>query len=257
MDARAFLIEARRTWQPPPELQRSCPREVRLTGAGRALLAIAVFCFLGTPLAGALLHVKASGDHAERRDLIAAGVDGRASVTRRWIQRGEHPRYLVEYVYEAAGRKFTGQIDVGRTSWDRLEQGTALPVRYLPLNPRQHLVPGHEGELMPLWVPYLISGVLAAIGWLLTLPLKSSRRLLSEGRPAPGVVSGQKKIHTKSHHPTEIRYVFATLSGATLEGKMEVQKNPPAVGSVLCVLYEQDNASNNRAYPFALYRCDT
>ncbi len=252
MDPRTMLAEAKRTWQPPPELQHSCPREVRLTGAGRALLTIAVICFLTAPLAGVILHIKATGDHAQRRELIASGAEGRAAVTRRWMRRGDHPRYFVDYVYEAAGRELTGRVEVGRSTWNRLEQGSVLPVRYLPLNPQRHLVPGLEDQLTPLWLPYLISGVLAAAGWLLTLPLKSSRRLLSEGRPVPGIVLD----HRKAQHLIVVRYAFATMSGAIVEGKTEAQKNPPPVGSILCVLYEQDNARRNRAYPLSLHRID-
>ena len=250
MDSRSVLIEARRTWQPPTELQRSCPREVRLKAAGRMLLAIAVICLLGAPLAGALLHVKATADRNQRRELTAKGQDGRAVVTRRWIEKGEHPRYLVYYSYEAAGRSFRGRIGVTYSTWTRLEQGIELPVRYMPLDPQRHLVPGHEDQLMPLWLPYLVAGAAAAAGWLLTLPLRWQRRLLSEGRPAPGVALS----HKRSQHMIVVRYAFMTLSGAIVEGKSEAVKNPPPVGSLLCILYEQDNARNNRAYPFSLSR---
>ncbi len=252
MDPRTLLTEAKRTWRPPPELQRSSPREVRLTGAGRALLTIFFIFLLAAPLVGVVLYAKATADHALRRELIAAGLDGRAEVTRRWMRKGDHPRYFVDYVYEAEGRTLKGRLDVRRSRWEKFDLGSVLPVRYLPLDPQRHLVPGFEGTLMPLWIPYLVSGALAGSAWLLTLPLKSSRRLLSEGRPAPGVVLA----HRKAQHMTVIRYAFATLSGAIVEGKTEAQKNPPAVGSLLCVLYEQDNARNNRAYPFSLYKCD-
>ncbi len=251
MDPRSLLIEAKRKWQPPPELQRSSPREVRQRAAGRALLVLAALCVLGAPVAGLLLYVKASADHAQRRQLMSRGVDGRAVVTRRWMRRGDHPRYFADYVYEAGSGALAGRIDMSRPRWERLEQGSVLPVRYLPADPRQHLVPGYEGDLMPLWLPYAVAGAMAAAGWLLTLPLKSESRLLTEGRPAPGVVLA----HRKAQHTTTIRYAFVTLSGTIAEGKMQAQKNPPAVGSLLTVVYEPDNVGNNRAYPFSLYTC--
>ncbi len=252
MDPRSILIEAKRKWQPPPELQRSSPREVRQRAAGRTLLVLAALFVLGAPVAGLLLHARASADHAQRRELMSRGVNARAVVTRRWMRRGDHPRYLADYIYEAGGRTLTGRVDISRSSWERLEQGSVLPVRYLPADPRQHLVPGYEGDLMPLWLPYAVAGAMAAAGWLLTLPLKSERRLLTEGRPAPGVVLAHRKVQ----QTTTVRYAFVTLSGAIAEGKMQAQKNPPAIGSLLTVVYEPDNAGNNRAYPFSLYRCE-
>ncbi len=252
MDPRSVLNEARRTWQPPRELQHSCPREVRLKVAGRLLLAVAVICLVGAPVAGALLYVKAAADRNQRRELIANGRGGRAVVTRRWMGKGDHPSYFVDYTYEAGGRSHAGQIGVEFSTWIKLEQGTELPVLYLPLDPRRHLVPGFEDQLTPLWLPCLVAGVAAATGGLITLPLRWQRGLLSEGRPAPGVVLS----HKRSQHMTVARYDFMTLSGAIAEGKTEAVKNPPSVGSLLCVMYEQDNARNNRTYPFSLYECE-
>jgi hypothetical protein len=101
-----------------------------------------------------------------------------------------------------------------------------------------------------LWLPFLVSFLMGATGWLLTRLLAAQRHLLCEGRPAPGVVTD----HKKTHHATVAHYTFATMSGAIAQGQLEQQKKPPAVGSTLCVLYEPDRTSHNRVYPLALVR---
>jgi hypothetical protein len=253
MDPRTLLIEVKRTWQPPAELLRSRPRDVRLTGAGRALLVFAILLLAGAPPVGVLFFVKATLDHEQRHELMAQGKGMQARVTRRWVKRGEHPQYMVEYVYETADQTHQDRISVGRSSWSGLEEGSILPVIYLPSNPQIHLVPGHEGGLMPLWLPYLIFFGMAAGGWLMTRPIAAQRLLLCEGRPAPGVVTDNRKTQ---HHTSEAHYTFVTLSGALAKGKSDQQKKPPPVGSILCVLYEPDRARHNHVYPLQLVRVE-
>jgi hypothetical protein len=251
MDPRTRLTELKHIWQPPPELQRSRPREVRLTGAGRALLSLAILMLLAAPIIGVLLYVKSTGDHDERRELIAKGIEAQALVTRRWVTTGEHSKRMIEYTYAAEGRTYQSRVELlGPKSWSPLIPGSMLPVRYLPSNPRAHLVPGHEEELMPLWLPFPVSFLMAAIGWLLTRPLAVQRRLLCEGRPTQGIVTG----HKKTHQATVAHYTFAVMSGAMARGKVERQKNPPAIGSTICVLYEPDRVQHNRVYPLELFR---
>ncbi len=250
MDPRTMLMEAKQNWQPPPELQRSSPREVRLTGAGRVLAAFAVLLLVSAPLGAVLLYLKAASDRDARRELTVHGTNVPAAVTRRWIRRGDHPRYFVDYSYEVGVLTLTGRIDVSRGSWERLSEGSALAVRYLPADTRRHLVLGYEETLMPLWVPYLVAGAMALGSWLTTLPLSSQRRLLSEGRPAPGVVTRHRRVGQSAL----THYAFLTLSGAVGEGKSQAKRNPLPVGSRLCILYEQDNVRRNHPYPLSLYQ---
>ena len=248
MDPRIQLNEARQTWHPPEELERSRPREVRLTGAGRALVALAVFFFLGSAAAGLLLHIKASTDHEHRRQLLEQGKDLEAQVIRRGTTRRDHPRYWAEYAFSVDGRTYQGRLQAGRRSWERMDEGTSLPVRYLPSEPQIHLVQGSEGDLMPLWLPYFIACALALAGWLVTRPLVSQRRLLAEGRPAPAVVTH----HEKTQHGPVMHYMFSLLSGATARGKAGPQKTPPPPGTTLCVIYEPDRARHHGIYPLSL-----
>ena len=238
-------------WQPPAELAGCRPREVRLTGAGRTLVVLAVLLAAGSIAAGVLLYAKAAADRAFRRELAEVGNDLDARVTRCWTsgKKGD-TRYWVEYEFRADGRTITDRVRVGKQSWSALKPGSVLPVRYLPANSTRHVIRGLEEGPLPLWVPFALSGALALAAWLVTLPLKSQRRLLAEGRPAQAVVV----LHKKTKDAIEVRYQFRQLSGAVAKGKGQQGKSPTPVGSSLCVIYDPDRVRHNAIYPLSLVR---
>ncbi len=250
MDPRLQLNEVRQTWTPPEELKRCRPREVRLTGAGKALRILALVMFLAGQAAGVILYVKASTDLEDRRQLLARGIDTEAQVVRRWQTHGEHPSYHVEYVYRVEDETLRSRVDVGRGSWGRLAEGSILPIRYLPENPRLHLVHRYEGQLLPIWVPFLVAGALAATALLIAREIRRQRLLLAEGRPTPAVVTR----HQGGHQGKIVHYAFLLMSGAITHGKAGPQKNPPPIGSILCALYEPDRLRHNGLYPLSLVR---
>jgi hypothetical protein len=49
-------------------------------------------------------------------------------------------------------------------------------------------------------------------------------------------------------------YDFALLNGAVASGRSQTSSKPPAIGSVICVVYDPDRPSRNLAYPFQLVR---
>ncbi len=247
---RTRLHELRRTWQAPPELDRSRPRELRLRPAGHAIIALVVLMIAGSIATGVLMSVKASSDHGRRRELTTSGRDTTGTVVRRWTTRGDNRKYRLALEYNVNGRKYTGIVQVGRGAWQRMDVGTFLPVRYLPADPALHVVPGWESNLMPLWLPYAVAGAMGLGAWLATRPLGSQRRLLSEGRPAPAIITR----HEKTQHGIVAHFAFAQLSGAKAEGKLAPQRKPPQIGSVACVLYEPDRVAHHSIYPLSLVR---
>jgi len=250
MDPKTRLQELKRHWRPPGELEQSRPRELRLKPAGVALVLLAAAFMAGSIALGVLLHLKASADHELRRELVEFGRDLDAQVLRHWTTRGKPTRYWVEYAYQVEGPAHRGRVELGRKAWQALDAGAVLPVRYLPSDSAKHFIRGHEGDRMPLWLPYLIGAALAFAAWLVTRPLVSQRRLLAEGRPAPAVVTR----HERTQHGAVVHYIFSLLSGASAQGKMGPQKKPPAPGSILCVLYEPDRTQHNAVYPLSMVR---
>jgi hypothetical protein len=253
MEPRTKWSELKRNWSPPEELKRCRPREVQLSGAGKTLRVLSLTLFLGGMAAGIILFVKASTDLADRRQLQARGQDIVGHVVRRWETRKNPRRYWVEYVYQPASESFRGRVEVGRGGWNQLLQGASLPIRYLPASPRLHLVRGHEAVPTPLWLPYPIAGVLAFAAFLITREILRQRRLLAEGRPAPALVTRHEGARGTQHGKV-VHYEFALMSGAIACSKAGPLKKPPAIGSVLCVLYEPDRARNNGLYPLSLVR---
>jgi hypothetical protein len=250
MDPRSVLEECRGSWKPPAELERSRPRECRLTAAGKALLGLSVFLLVAAIGAGVALHLKATGDRQERRALMERGAPAQGEVTRRWINRGKNTKYWVAYRYRIEGRSYDFRMETGRGDWQKLSEESTLSIRFLPENPGSHYVEGFEEQLLPLWVPYIVGIVLAGTGWLVHRLLRIQRRLLQEGRAVPGVITE----HRKTKDGKVARYVFLQLSGSQGEGKMSPRKNPPEIGSLVCVLYEPDRVKNNGVYPLTLVR---
>ncbi len=251
MDTGAQLKELVRSWNPPAELGFYIPREVKLSGAGKALFVLGVALFLGSLVGGARRYAKAARARAARQGIMTEGTDTAARVVRRWKTGGKEPRYGVDYVFGTYRETYSGRVQVGRRNWDRLDAGSPLQIRYLPENPRRNLVRGFEPDLMPLWVPFALGVSLIAAGFLIAGAIARERSLLSGGRAAPGIVTR----HERGHEGKSACFTFSLLSGATAEGKTRpTKKSPPPVGSVLCIIYEQDRPGRNAVYPFSLVK---
>ncbi|MCX6633192.1 MAG: hypothetical protein NTW28_36820 [Candidatus Solibacter sp.] len=104
---------------------------------------------------------------------------------------------------------------------------------------------------MPLWVPYLVAGQLAFTVTMMVIPLRRQNRLLTEGRPAPGRVTGIKK----GDKTLVIQYEFRLLSGAVAKGRSNARR-APAGDALLCVLYDPENPRRNALYPLSLVRLE-
>ena len=162
---------------------------------------------------------------------------------------GEDQQHLVSYRFTVQERAYVTRKEVPSRIWQTLTVGSSLPVRFLPSNPKVNHPIGWDDTPMPPWVPYLVFAVLAAIASFLTILLRNQMRLLTEGRPAPGIVTGQRR--TKDG--TIIRYEFTLLNGATAKGRGQ-SRRPPAIGSQICVLYDPENPRRNAPYPLCLVK---
>jgi hypothetical protein len=94
---------------------------------------------------------------------------------------------------------------------------------------------------------------LAAVALLLVLLLRWERRLLEDGRPAPGVIT---RLGTPGEHGRYVYYEFPQLSGARAAGRFGPVhgKRVPAIGSTIVVLYDPDNPNHNARYPLSLVK---
>lgn len=247
------LLQLQRGWTPPQGLEHSRPRDVSLTASGWALAAVSAALVVAGLAAGIGLYLTAARQQNERVGLREHGVDTDAVVTRLWIANGRESRRWVAFEFAAGDRHFDGRLEVSRRTWGTLHEGSRIPVRYDPSNPAEYAAFGRDKKALGTWVAYVVGLALAACGWLATLRIGAQRRLLMEGRPAPGVVTTRRRVHHPhggSHH--EFQYEFLLLNGAAHTGGSTGSK--PQVGDPISVLYEPDNPGRSAPYPLRLVR---
>jgi hypothetical protein len=236
-------------WTPPDGLGYSSLRPVQLTAAGIALLVLAGAMLLGAVAAGIGLGTTARRQAKDLRLLQEQGVNTDAQITRVWRSSGKDQQHLASYRFTVQDRAYTARKGVPARIWQTLRAGSSLPVRYLPSNPKVNHPTGWDDTPMPPLVPYLVFAAMAAVASVLTMLLRKQMQLLTEGRPAPGIVTG----HRRTKDGTVIRYEFQLLNGATAKGRGQ-SRRPPAIGSQICVLYDPENPRRNAPYPLCLVR---
>lgn len=250
MDNRIRLLELQRSWTPPDGLDRSRPRPVRLNGAGKALLSVAVALLVGSPVAGVALQLTVSREAQTQRLLQEQGANTEGRITRLWRSRDEDKQPWVAYGFTVQGRVYERRAKVPLRIWRNLQVGSDLPIRYLPSDPALSHPRDWQEKPMPVWIPGLVAAGQALAGGLIMRRILSQRRLLAEGRPAPALVTR----HTHTQHGKIIHYEFPLLSGAIAQGRSGPAKKPPMPGSIICVLYDPENPRRNAPYPLPLVK---
>jgi hypothetical protein len=94
--------------------------------------------------------------------------------------------------------------------------------------------------------------VLLGGGGLCLFAIQRQRRLLSEGRAAPALVTGHHRHRTSHGTHRSMTYAFPLLSGGVASGKGRTSNKPPAIGSVICVVYDPESPNRNTVYPLSL-----
>jgi hypothetical protein len=248
------LRELRDHWQPPPELRRGRPRPVRLTEAGVVLMMVVVMLLVSAVCGGAWLWLRAAEDSERQRLLDQESAVTQAQVLR-LRRRGEKGRTCVlDFRFTAAGRQYSRSAVIPCRTWGTLNEGDHLPVQFVVSRPEINRLSGLEGpRQLPYWVAPLVAIPLAATGTLLARYLAGRRRLLEEGRPAPGIVI---QLGRKSEYGREVRYEFVTLSGGRARGKFGPvkDKGAPQPGSTIVVVYDPDEPPRNSRYPMQLVK---
>jgi len=253
MAPRPELVELLRGFVPPSGLGSARPRDVRLTGRGLAVVAMAVLLLVGAVAAGLTLYAQSIRQTRDRRLLAESGVDVDARVTRLWrSDEGKSKQSRVAYQFDADGRTHEGQLKMSLAAWRTLEVGARLSIRYLPANPGLSVLGGAEPRVTPLWVPWAAAAPIAAGGLICLFVLRAQRRLLAEGRAAPAVVTAHVKHHSQHGTHRSMKYDFPLMSGAVASGTCGTSSKPPEIGSVVCVLYDPDRPRRNSTYPLAL-----
>jgi hypothetical protein len=242
-------------WRMPPELARYTPREVQLSAAGRFLTALIVLLCIAAPVAGVsvwfaaergrdrLVRIERDGIWVEG-SIVAAGRDSR-----------KDGAAFVRYEYVVDGRTYSRQITVGRRGRRLLNVGGRLRVRYLAGSPEMSWPAGYEPQAPPVWILGFVPVIFLGLALVLARVIAGQRRLLAEGRGAPGRITGSRKVNDDdgtTHYRVEID--FQTLSGATRQIKVMTSGRPSPAGAMVTVLYDSDNPRSASLYPLSLVR---
>lgn len=241
-------------WQPPAELLRAVPREVRLSRAGKLVTFIAAALLLGAILGDPWLYVASRRDQARFKLLESQSVLTPAEVVNIGPYHGKDRRRTITYQYSFQRQAYTGHEELRREEWRTLETGSRIRVRFVPANPSVSWLPGHEPKGVPPWAAVLFPMAAVVAALLISRSLHKQRALLANGRAALAQVTRCERARKGDHRVHRVHYEFKVLSGATRTGHYEVQKKPPEVGSTLTVLYDPDASEKSARYPLSLLR---
>jgi hypothetical protein len=236
------------------ELSATTPRDVRLTGAGTALIATAVALVVGA-MASALVLFLAYTQSEERRELRERekrGIDAQVvTVTR---SGGDGRRRLVSYQFEVDGRSYTGRARLRDRDRRPVAQGARLSIEYLPSQPEESWIVGYEAKRFPLWTIPLVPISLLVLAVVAAARVRRQWTLLSEGRVAHARVTAHKRIHIGDHRGYRVNAEFRDLSGAMHMARYVSRTTPPPAGTVLPIVYHRDNPKWSAFYPLRLVR---
>jgi hypothetical protein len=101
----------------------------------------------------------------------------------------------------------------------------------------------------------LPAAALAGVGAILLTAIARQRSLLMNGRAAAAIVTALRTERNSEGGKHQVMtYEFRLMTGATRTGTRQAPRKAPAIGSVICVIYDPDRPSRNRPYPFSLVR---
>jgi len=234
----------------PSELAGGLPRAVRFSSAGLTLALVAVVLAAAAGVSAILLSLVVARSNEERRLRERDGVPSEAEVVQMTPRRGDTPGRLT-YRYVVDGRDYTGRARLRNRDVSPPVEGALVAIAYLRARPDTSWLRGDEPRHMPPWVVPLTSLSLLALAAAVARTPRRQRRLLAEGRVAEARITKQTKVRKGGYRVT---YQFRALSGATLTGRLHVEKAPPAVGAKVPVVYHRDRPEWSALYPLPLVR---
>jgi hypothetical protein len=239
----------------PRELLRSAPRDVRLSGGGRALAIFAFLLAVASPGIGVLLHMKAVRNSELASQRIAEGVTTTGRVTEIQLRKGDKNRSVVKYSFNVLDQQGQqeGSARMRRRELQALQLHTGDPIEigYLPRNPADNWMVGREPREGQYWMGPIAGVVSLAIAGLLMLLVLREKKLLTYGRAAIAKAKRTKRIRHQHGTTNRVTFEFPMMSGAVRQATVDLRK-PMAEGSEFIVVYNPDNPRRVAKYPFSL-----
>jgi hypothetical protein len=232
----------------PNELMGRTPRRVRLTGTGWLYAGAWAFLFL-LGVAG-VVKVKQAVDNESARQstLWQSGSQSLGQVT---DMRYTWSSPYVRYSFSVDGTVYFGKAEVPINISDSLHQGDAIPVRYLPADPKvNHPAAWIELKSSTWWL-LLFPGWVVPFSFLFVWRFPLQRRLALEG-VATWARIAEREWRGPSRGQRWESYTFRNAEGEVEFGTcpMDVALKP---GSTVCVLYLPAKPSRSIIYPLDFY----
>ena len=238
----------------PTELLGSVPRDVRLTGGGLVVAAVAIAIAIGALVVAIFMSIAYARTSDERMLREREAVATEAEVVQVVARRGEDQRRDVIYRYNVNGRSYTGQTRLHKGDRREMTPGAVVHIAYVRSHPEKSWLVGYGSAGFPVWLIPLTALSLLATAAAISRGLRRQWILLSEGRPAQARVTGLKKVNSDKRRAYRVSYEFQTLSGAMQTSRCEVGKAPPPIGAVIPIVYHRDKPAWSAAYPLQLVR---
>jgi hypothetical protein len=248
----------------PSELTGVPPRRVRATGNG-IYATLMGSAFLAFALAAAIW----AGANTVRQTENRAALRSDSSVIVGEITRTRKRKNseIVYYTFNANSRSYTGEAELPWQLRNYVEQSKSITVRYLPTDPDVNHPAAWEWSFF-WWLPlstdlvhlprfskesewFLASLMFAPFGFVLLMGLRSERRLLTEGMPVAGLVTGCTRGTRGSYR---VKYEFRTEDGRVVQGKCGGKRQD--IGAGVCVLYLRQDPRKNQLYSTGSYCID-
>ena len=236
------------------ELSEITPRDVRLTRSGIAVIAAAIGLTVAA-IASALFMSAAytrSEDRRQLREREKRGIE--AHVVDVGRRRGDGRERFVTYSFEVGGRSYTGTAKPRDRDWRTLSKGAGVSIEYLPSHPEVNWIVGYKPGGFPVWMIPLVSISLLVAAALTARSVRREWTLLSEGRMAQARVTALKRTQTDKRRGYRVSCEFQDLSGATRTAQYDTGKMPPAIDTLVAIVYHRDNPRWNATYPRRLVR---
>ena len=152
--------------------------------------------------------------------------------------------YFFAYEFQVDGQTYIGETRVPEERYNATDEGSPVPILYLPSNPKQSVLADHHLRPYPITVTAGIFLLLAVPVFFSVVRLRwQSDMLLQKGQVIRGEIIDVRRVDNDGEPFYAIKYLFEEPSTAkAIEGKSRSKaklfgRNKPERGMVVAVYY--------------------
>lgn len=237
-----FTLQSDASSTVPRELTGPLPRKTVLTGIGvQAIVVTAVMLLMPFVFLVAI----GIGDMKEfkNKDALRSGsseVAGEVIETRKSV---------LHYTFSVNGTMYSGKALLPSGLSPTPRHFDLIPIRYLPENPAVNHPAAWEWSAWQNWPALVIPFLFYVPGIAMIWDLKTRKRVLENGIPAVGTITGC----SRAKYGYRATFEFHTQDGTMATGGGGYD-TPQETGTRIWVVYLKENPQRNGPYPCLSYR---